>query len=248
MTTNHPAPVEPSTFALQWSENRPPCEECRYDHCTAETPFGGFLITWKSWKEYDSPTVDETPWGDSWQAFATVELAKAACQREFDARLALCGRNHPTPAKPGRVERLPDGKPCPTPPADRIAAAKLAAELRHFLAGYQQMRGLDPEYIYSIHRGDAMEAHLRVSRLIRAADLLQQQAAELAILRQQAAPVPVSERLPDTSDPSECRMPGGDCWWFDPNQDGAWYMDTYLSRYTHWLPATALPLPAGKVE
>ncbi len=97
---NRPAPVEPAAFALQWSENRPPCEECRFDHCTAETPFGSFLITWKSWKEYDSPTVDETPWGDFWQAFATVELAKAACQREFDTRLALCGLNQPSPVEP----------------------------------------------------------------------------------------------------------------------------------------------------
>jgi hypothetical protein len=66
-------------------------------------------------------------------------------------------------------------------------------------------------------------------------------------------PVPVSERLPDTSDPSECRMPGGDCWWFDPNQDGvdgtngAWYMDTYQFCYTHWLPFHALPLPSREV-
>ncbi|MEB3354688.1 MAG: hypothetical protein VKM34_10735, partial [Cyanobacteriota bacterium] len=36
--------------------------------------------------------------------------------------------------------------------------AELAAEIRHFLNGYRQMRGLDPENIYSIHRGDAMEA------------------------------------------------------------------------------------------
>lgn len=182
--SEQPAPTEPANFALQWSENRPPCEKCRYDHCKAETPFGGFLITWKSWKKYDSPTVDETPWGDFWQAFATVELAKAACQREFDARLALCGLTQSAPVEHERVERLPDGKPSPTPPADRIAVAKLAAELRHFLAGYQQMRGLDREYIYSIHRGDAMEAHLRVSRLTRAADLLQQQAAELAECRE----------------------------------------------------------------
>jgi hypothetical protein len=58
------------------------------------------------------------------------------------------------------------------PPADR-EAAKLAAELRHFVAGYQQMRGLDPEHVYSIHRGDAMEAHLRISRLSRIAELLE---------------------------------------------------------------------------
>jgi hypothetical protein len=56
-------------------------------------------------------------------------------------------------------------------------------------------------------------------------------------------PVPVSERLPDASDPSECRMPDGACWWFDPCGDGGWYFDTYQGNYTHWLPASALPLP-----
>jgi len=50
----------------------------------------------------------------------------------------------------------------------------LCAELRHFVAEYQQMRGLDPENIYSIHEGiPGREAHLRVSRLTLAADLLE---------------------------------------------------------------------------
>lgn len=63
---------------------------------------------------------------------------------------------------------------CPTPqPLADSEAAELAAELRHFVAGYQQMRGLDPEHVYSIHRGDAMEAHLRISRLSRIAELLE---------------------------------------------------------------------------
>jgi hypothetical protein len=66
------------------------------------------------------------------------------------------------------------GRPTPQPPADG-EAAELAAELRHFVAGYQQMRGLDPEHVYSIHRGDAMEAHLRISRLSRIAELLERQ-------------------------------------------------------------------------
>ena len=58
-------------------------------------------------------------------------------------------------------------------PADGGEAGELAAELRHFIAGYLQMRGLDPEHVYSIHRGDAMEAHLRISRLSRIAELLE---------------------------------------------------------------------------
>lgn len=52
-------------------------------------------------------------------------------------------------------------------------AVELASELRHFINEYQQMRGLDPENIYSIHPGHAeKEAHLRVSRLARCAQLL----------------------------------------------------------------------------
>lgn len=66
------------------------------------------------------------------------------------------------------------GNPAPAPPADG-EVAELVAEIRHFLAGYQQMRGLDPEHIYSIHRGDKMEAHITVSRLTRAAELLERQ-------------------------------------------------------------------------
>ena len=97
-------PVVPATGAtprhcgphLCWTENLPPSESCPYDHCIAETPFGRFLITWKSWKEYDSPIVDETPWspwGAPYDAFNSINEAKAACQRGFDQRLARCG--HP---------------------------------------------------------------------------------------------------------------------------------------------------------
>jgi hypothetical protein len=77
---------------LQWTENMPPNEGCRYDHCTAETPFGRFLISWKGWKQFDSPTVDETPWGDWYRAFKSVDAAKAACQKEMDERITRWGR------------------------------------------------------------------------------------------------------------------------------------------------------------
>lgn len=52
-------------------------------------------------------------------------------------------------------------------------------------------------------------------------------------------PVAVSERLPSAAD---CDAEGN-CWWFDPHADGAWYVDTFQSCYTHWLPANALPTP-----
>ena len=53
-------------------------------------------------------------------------------------------------------------------------------------------------------------------------------------------PVAVSERLPG---PEDCIFPTGECWWFDPHADGAWYVDTFQGNYTHWLPANALPTP-----
>jgi hypothetical protein len=53
-------------------------------------------------------------------------------------------------------------------------------------------------------------------------------------------PVSTSERLPEQED---CIFPSGECWWFDPHADGAWYIDSYQGNYTHWLPAIALPTP-----
>ena len=68
----------------------------------------------------------------------------------------------------------------------------LCAELRHFVAEYQQMRGLDPENIYSIHQGiPEKEAHLRVSQLTLAADLLDQQ------------PVSTPYKLPEAVAPTD---------------------------------------------
>ena len=82
--------VEPPSSGLQWTENRQPNEECRYNHCIAETPFGRFLITWKGWKRYDDPTVDDTPWGDWYGVFNSIDEAKTACQREFDVKVKAC--------------------------------------------------------------------------------------------------------------------------------------------------------------
>ena len=91
--------VEPPSSGLQWTENRQPNEECRYNHCIAETPFGRFLITWKGWKRYDDPTVDDTPWGDWYGGFNSVDEAKAACQREFDVKVKVCAALS-TPTQP----------------------------------------------------------------------------------------------------------------------------------------------------
>ena len=77
-----PAPM------LHWSRPAEPDLTNGYSHVTAETPFGRFLITWKGWKDYDAPAVDETPWGGYWNAFATVAGAKRACETTYNDLLA----------------------------------------------------------------------------------------------------------------------------------------------------------------
>lgn len=72
---------------IQWSEYRQANSEICYDHVTAETPFGRFKITWKGWKQFDCPTVDETPWGDYFGSFYDVEEAKESCEKEYEERL-----------------------------------------------------------------------------------------------------------------------------------------------------------------
>lgn len=80
-----------SVIPLNWTDELPPDKSCMYDHCTADTPFGRFLITWKSWKDYPAPAVDETPWGDFYAPLAnTVAQAKVACEKEFARRVKMC--------------------------------------------------------------------------------------------------------------------------------------------------------------
>ena len=75
------------------------------------------------------------------------------------------------------------------------------------------------------------------------------------VAQRHPTPVPVSERLPG---PEDCDGEGM-CWaWrsFDPEEDDSG--DCWMTipcewlegseRWTYWLPATALPLPAGEVE
>ena len=77
-------------ISLIWTENRAPCEECTYDHCMTETPFGKFLITWKSWKKHDDYCIDETPWGDWYKACFSLDEAKQECQNAFTAKILMC--------------------------------------------------------------------------------------------------------------------------------------------------------------
>jgi hypothetical protein len=82
---------------LSWSEERQPCEECRYNHYIAETPFGRFLISWKGWKDHFAVTADETPFGDWFECWNSVEEAKSGCQSEYNRRLALVPLSQPQP-------------------------------------------------------------------------------------------------------------------------------------------------------
>lgn len=43
--------------AIEWSEEKQPCEDCRYNHVTGKTGLGEFSIEWKGWKDYDSRVV-----------------------------------------------------------------------------------------------------------------------------------------------------------------------------------------------
>lgn len=85
-------PLEASVMALEWSVEHQPNDDCHYSHVLAETPFGRFLISWKGWKDHDSPTIDETPWGEFGGAFFGVDDAKAAAQAEYSRRVILCLR------------------------------------------------------------------------------------------------------------------------------------------------------------
>jgi len=91
--------AEPEVFAtLNWSEDRQPCEECRYNHCVAETPFGRFVVSWKGWKDHSAVTVDEAPFGEWFECWDSVEKAKSACQAEYNRRLAAAvGSSLPQP-------------------------------------------------------------------------------------------------------------------------------------------------------
>jgi hypothetical protein len=82
--------IQPVPVRLAWSEVREPCEECRYNHCIAETPFGRILISWKGWKNCPAITPDEVPWSDSWfPVWSDLEKAKAECEAEYSRRIAL---------------------------------------------------------------------------------------------------------------------------------------------------------------
>jgi hypothetical protein len=78
---------------LTWTSPSKPDEKCRYDHIRSETPFGGYLISWKSWKDYPSYSIE---FRDEFVAANDgLEDAKQSAQADFDRRLEECGsRGH----------------------------------------------------------------------------------------------------------------------------------------------------------
>ena len=90
-------------------------------------------------------------------------------------------------------------------------------------------RAICAELIDKLHEHTSMWEGHEIDLVTRARALLAQSEPQ---------PVPVSERLP------------GDelCWWFEPDEDdgygGMWTLIRIrggTTRYTHWLPANALP-------
>jgi hypothetical protein len=86
--------AQAAAIQLTWSEHRKPCEEVRYDHHIAETPFGRFVLTWKGWKENPASDggigFDETPWGEVWyDDWHTPQDAMQAAEVELKRRIDL---------------------------------------------------------------------------------------------------------------------------------------------------------------
>lgn len=87
--------LNPKIARLKWSPPAPGEEECRYDHTRAQTPFGNFLLTWKSWKSGPGQDpdygFDETPWGDTeYQGWNSVEQAQEWAELEMQRRITMC--------------------------------------------------------------------------------------------------------------------------------------------------------------
>ena len=74
---------------IEWSMELPPDERCGYNHVLGATPLGEFGITWKSWKDYPSFDIDESPFG---YIGSEMDLgsAKALAQGVFNNKILEC--------------------------------------------------------------------------------------------------------------------------------------------------------------
>lgn len=84
---------------LQWSDHIKPNDDWPYDHIISLTPFGRFVLTWKSWKENgeEECVFDETPWNEFWNGnnkrWFSIEGAKQAAETELIRRINLLTSN-----------------------------------------------------------------------------------------------------------------------------------------------------------
>lgn len=70
---------------LTWTEPKAPGPDCAYDNIEAPTPFGTYLVTWKSWKDYPGYCIDFQ--ADFVGTADTLDSAKDAAQMDFETRL-----------------------------------------------------------------------------------------------------------------------------------------------------------------
>lgn len=81
MSENNVTIVKP----LEWSEEKVSNKDVKYNHVIAETPFGRFVIAWKSNDSFD---VMESPLEpENYKFFSTLEQAKESCQEDFNVAI-----------------------------------------------------------------------------------------------------------------------------------------------------------------
>lgn len=91
---------------LQWSETKEPNKQCAYEHVTADSPLGTFVIEWKSWKE--SPGYDVTHPLEKLciYGYFSLEEAKENAQKEFDKLIASCADEKPEVVCAGNLDDI----------------------------------------------------------------------------------------------------------------------------------------------
>lgn len=108
-----PAPVTgDGAVHLNWTPQSLPAQECPYNHTTAQTPFGRFLLTWKGWKDDPGYGFDETPWGEvEYHGWNSVEEAQKWAELEMMRRIHQCSspEKQTLPEKASTDTTLPHG-------------------------------------------------------------------------------------------------------------------------------------------
>ncbi|GGA45832.1 hypothetical protein [Pelagibacterium lentulum] len=165
---------------LEWSVDSSPNEECRYNHCVAQTAVGPYRIEWKGWKDHDEPVVYR-PIGDEFVGcFPTVLQAKAAAQADYERRiLSALTEAPPAPsaAEPVEIDRFHIDSPCfPEPDGTLVryedhvrTIADLQAEIAE-LKGFSKKLFLDDTDALSSSATMLTDLQAEVERLREAAE------------------------------------------------------------------------------